>query len=297
MLDKGQTISGGQEMLTGVLFKIANAALFTIMSFTMLALSHGYPAEQLMFIRVAMGAVVAGILLVIIRPQRPQSLSWKWFSPYVLRSTLSLIAAYCWVKALVSIGINEATAIGYTGLLWEVLFAKLWVGERPFKALYAMLGVSLVGMLLIVRPDAEHLAWKGLIYAMLSTMAWAGYDVICKRQAATEHPLIQVSIVYTNSTLLSAAFAFYSWTPIVPSDYLPFLALGTLGILNVMALFCAFQRASMLLLLPLNYLRLIFTLCISYVLYQSHLPWQALIGALLVLGASSYVFVVTRQQS
>ena len=72
---------------------------------------------------------------------------------HLLRAAFGLAAMYCFFRALSVLGLGEAMVLNYSTPLFIPFVAWLWIRERPSPLLLPVIGLGLLGVLLILRPD------------------------------------------------------------------------------------------------------------------------------------------------
>ena len=73
----------------------------------------------------------------------------------IARGALLLCSSLCFVTALKSLPVAEATALNFLAPVLVVILSVLVLGERLTGPRMAMIGAGFAGMLLIVRPGTQ----------------------------------------------------------------------------------------------------------------------------------------------
>jgi len=140
------------------------------------------PGSQMAFVRFASGVVTVLVawsrLGVVLRPSR-----WGWL---FVRGTAGGLAVLCYYVSIARIGAGFATLLNYTSPVFSLIFAWLLLGERPARASIVALGITLVGVSMVVGIDNLHAgAWA--FVAMLSAVL-SGVAVTAIRAARQPSP-------------------------------------------------------------------------------------------------------------
>ena len=270
----------------GALCKVLNGWFFAIMSIIFATLSKDLHITQILFIRFVIGA---GLCLLVIqfsaRHQFTFTLSKQRFLIYLSRASIQFIALYVFITAMNKIGINEITALGYTTPIWILIIAHFLYNEKLSGRSILITTISFCGILIILKPQLANQQITATCLALLSSLLWAIYEMICKKQTTSEHYLQQAFYVLLISGILVMPFALTHWQPIKLSHYSYLFILAIIGTANVVVLFLAYAWANATLIASFGYFRLLFVMLMSYLLYSTSITFDYIIGSLLILGS------------
>lgn len=275
-----------QNYLIGIGFKLLNCLLFSTITLVIIHCASFMPVSQVLFARVSLGTIICIIYLSFIRQKIALKMPIKDFLFYLARATISFIAMQLWVFAIQYIGINEATALSYTGPFWVFLAARYLVGEVFNWKSLAAICVNMVGVLIILHPGLENLSLVGVGASVGSILLWVLYETICKKQTSTQHYMLQTFYVCAIASVIIAPFAFQEWQPVDLKMGGILLLLAALGVLNITSIFIAYYFAPMMLLSPFSYARLVFTVILSSWLYNTMPHIEVFIGSAIILIAN-----------
>lgn len=254
--------------------------------------NESIPASQIFFLRVAVGAMISFAYIYFL--VGGDLASWKIdkrdFYLYLVRAALTFVAMVIWIEAVGMLGVNQAVAMTYFTPIWVMIFAQIFLKEFISKRYLVGIIFAIVGMLMVVDPSLSRYSLLGLILGVASTIFWAGYDLICKKQADRCTSAVNVSkqAFYTMafSAILSAPFALAQWHIIDSSLNLLVLGLGSTCFLNMVVLFLAFKYASVVFLTPFSYSRIIFTAVFAFFLNGSIPKVTALAGVAIIVAVN-----------
>jgi len=275
-----------QNYSIGIGFKLLNCLLFSTITLVIVHCASFMPVAQVLFARVSLGAVLCLIYLAAIKQKIPLSMPMKDFGFYFARAAISFIAMQMWVFAIKYIGINEATALSYTGPFWVFLAARYLIGEMFNWKSLAAICINMVGVLIILHPSLEDLSFVGVGASIGSILLWVLYETICKKQTSTQHYMLQTFYVCAIATIIIAPFAFSQWQAIDYQTWGILLLLAALGVLNVTSIFIAYSFAPMMIISPFSYARLVFTAILTSWLYQTMPHTEVFIGSAIILAAN-----------
>lgn len=199
-------------------------------------------------------------------------------------TSLSIILAY---NSFHLMGLAEANALSFTRALFLVPLAALLLGERidRHKLLATLIGFG--GVLIILSPGSARslIGWpaaQGLLSALL--LSWSVVTVKAMVRDHSDLALLCWSALL--GVLFTAPFAWASWRMPGPGDV---ALMGVMGILGIVSQACyirgmALGEASLM--APLDYLRILFTTALGYMMFaELPLPGTYAGSALIILAA------------
>lgn len=277
-----------ENYLMGVSFKLLNCLLFPVLSLLMLKTVSTVPMMQIFFYQVFLGSLISLVYLWVIKQNIPLILAKGDFTLYFLRALTNLCAMYLWMYALTTLGINEATALGYTGPLWVFLMARYFLGERFKIGILSLIIINLIGMLIILQPRYMDIEFKGAAASFGAIILWSIYEIICKKQASTQHYMLQSFYFMIISAIIVFPFAFYSWKEVSINEVYMLSLVAFISVANITVVFIAYSLAPITLLAPFSYSRLIFTVILTAYLYNTVPSMNTFIGAAIIITGNLY---------
>ncbi len=275
-----------QNYLIAISAKLMNCLLFSTITLLTIHSVSFLPVEQVLFFRSILGAFICLIYLVVIKQTITFNLSKEDFFYYFMRALSSFIAMQLWIFAIKRVGVNEATALSYTGPFWLFLAAKYVMGEAfNWKSLLAI-AINMLGVLVILHPSLEGLSIIGLIASVGSILLWVFYETICKKQTSNQNYMLQALYVFIMASFITAPFAVIKWQPIDFQISAILLLLAALSVLNVISIFIAYMFAPMMIISPFSYARLVFTAVLTSWAHHTIPHLEVFIGAAIILIAN-----------
>lgn len=279
----------------GIFLKIAHSFVFTVMSLLLVKYSSNYPVTQVLFLRVALGAIITFIILKVIKQPISFRLSRSATTYYGVRAIISFVSLIAWVATIKRLDINEATAFSYITPIWMVLSAILFFKEKLTIKHVIVMALNMLGVALALHPKFDNISILGLGGAFITTILWAAYDSICKKQTATEHYMLQCFYFLGFSAIISLPVALYVWMPLSFQSLFEFSLIGLMGVANVTLVFMAYKYASIVILVPFSYSRLLFAVLFSYFLFNILPTLECLIGVAIIITANLYFYMSQRK--
>jgi len=203
------------------------------------------------------------------------------------RAVVGSVAMLCMFYGLSITELAKATALMFTvpifATILAIIFLKEIVGIRRWIAM--LVGFS--GALIVLRPDIE--LGFGPLLILCASLMWSSSMLMAKTLTKTDTTL---SITFWQAAgLIPATFllAIQVWEWPTLSQIFMFLMIAIAGTLVHWFLNEALKRAEISALLPLDYLRLIWSVSMGFIFFNE-LPHAGLwLGAALILGASTYI--------
>jgi drug/metabolite transporter (DMT)-like permease len=210
------------------------------------------------------------------------------------RAIVGSVAMLCMFYGLSITELAKATALMFTvpifATILAILFLKEIVGVRRWMAM--LVGFS--GALIVLRPDIE--LGFGPLLILCASLMWSSSMLMAKTLTKTD--TISSITFWQAAGLIPATFilAIQVWEWPNLSQLFMFLMIAIAGTLVHWFLNEALKRAEISALLPLDYLRLIWSVSMGFIFFNE-LPQAGLwFGAALILGASTYIGIRQTQK-
>ena len=210
------------------------------------------------------------------------------------RAIVGSVAMLCMFYGLSITELAKATALMFTvpifATILAILFLKEIVGIRRWIAM--LVGFS--GALIVLRPDIE--LGFGPLLILCASLMWSSSMLMAKTLTKTD--TISSITFWQAAGLIPATFilAIQIWEWPSLSQLFMFLMIAIAGTLVHWFLNEALKRAEISALLPLDYLRLIWSVSMGFIFFNE-LPQAGLwFGAALILGASTYIGIRQTQK-
>lgn len=269
------------ETGTGIaLFLCALVAFAGYDAFAKQMVGHYPPAV----VNVARYLAVGAMALVLLLRHGDLRL-WRQPHPRLLvaRSLSLAIVATCFMTALVTMPLAEATAIYFTAPLIMVALSPRLLGERVSRAQWVAVALGFAGMLCIVRPGTD-LPLAGTLLMAVAAVCYALFQVLTRRLSGLVAGPVQyahMAAVCLVVTSLPALFMPHTVLPPWPEMAL-LVAGGAVSGCAQLLLLAAFRRAAAATLAPLNYVQLLLAVLISTVWFRRPPDAPALFGMAMI---------------
>ena len=211
-----------------------------------------------------------------------------------LRAIVGSVAMLCMFYGLSITELAKATALMFTvpifATILAILFLKEIVGIRRWLAMI----VGFTGAVIVLRPGVE--LGFGPLLILCASLMWSSSMLMAKTLTKTDS--ISSITFWQAAGLIPATFILavpvWQWPNL--SQLFMFLMIAIAGTLVHWFLNEALKRAEISALLPLDYLRLIWSVSMGFIFFNE-LPHAGLwFGAALILGASTYIGIRQAQK-
>jgi len=190
--------------------------------------------------------------------------------------------------SIAHIPLSQAMAINYSGPLFASIGALLLLGEKARGARLMALAVGFIGMLVVLRPGIQEIG-SGSLAAIFGAVCMAGSLLCIKRLSETEANTTIIAYGNTLTLPIALIVALQFWQPLGWAE-VGWLAL--IGVLSTSAQWFmnrALSLAEASVVLPIDFLRIVFITIIGAVIFTEAPDLNAWIGGAIILGSSVHL--------
>ena len=272
------------DTTVSIILMIISGFSFVVMHSAAKFLSDQIHIFEITFLRCALVIVV---LAPIIFKEGKSSLITKQPKFQIYRIITNSIAMLCFFYGLTLTTLAEVTALNLTVPIFTTLLAFLFLNEKLKKHRLSALFIGFLGAIIVLRPDISINI--GGVLILISALIWSVSLIFIKKLTETDSP-VTISL-YAGVGMIPATFvAAYPYL-IMPNLYqfLIILFIAATGTIAQTLLNSAFKRGQLAILLPFDYLKLIWSVLIGYTIFVESTTISLWIGGTLIIGASSYI--------
>ena len=282
MIAAGRRLPGAVE---GALWMMAAGVFISITTGMIRPASAELHTFQVVFLRSCFALVM--ISPVLMRPG-VRVLTSPHIRLHLLRASLFVGAMICWFMAVPLIPLVDAVALSFTAPLFATALAVLVLKEVVRLRRWSAVVIGFVGALVVLRPGFQTME-LGALLVLLDSCLWAAAAIVIRLLARHEVPSAIVANMYFWSVPLTAVPAIFVWT--APSlDALMWIgALAVIAIAGHLCIARALSCAETSVVMPFEYVRLIFFAAIGYVVFDEVPEGWTLLGAAIISGAAIYI--------
>ena len=282
--DKSKEIKSFSPALLAVLFMILSGIFATTMHCLIrFATEDNHPFEVAFFRTV----FVLLIFLPVVSKNGLASLKSNNVKMQSYRAVVGSVAMLCMFYGLSITELAKATALMFTvpifATILAIIFLKEIVGIRRWLAMC----VGFIGALIVLRPDIE--LGFGPLLILCASLMWSSSMLMAKKLTQTD---TTVSITFWQAAgLIPATFilAIQVWEWPTLQQLIMFLFIAIAGTLVHWFLNEALKRADITALLPLDYLRLIWSVSLGFIFFNEVPLITIWIGSAIIVLSTSYI--------
>lgn len=269
---------------------------------TMLKATQTVPAGEMVFFRsfFALLPVLAwlawkGRLADAFRTRRPVG--------HIVRGLVGVTSMSLGFFALTRLPLPEATAIGYASPLIIVILSAVLLQERVQVFRWTTVIVGLAGVMIILWPrltvfssdaglgDVEAV---GAIAAFLGAFLTAFAMLQVRNLVQTERTEAIVTYFFISASVLSLLTLPFGWVWPSPEQAALLVGAGIFGGVGQLMLTSCYRYADMSVIAPFEYVSLLLTLIIGFVIFADMPTVPMVVGALIIVGSG--IAVILRER-
>lgn len=207
---------------------------------------------------------------------------------HVARAVVNAAAMLCYFTGLSLAPFATVTALGFTSQLFAALGAVLFLGERFRLRRTLALICGFLGVLVIVRPGVAATG-LGEALVLFSALAWSAALLLIKTMARTDSSwtiTAYMNLLLTPITLAAAMFV-WQWPDL--RQFLWLAAIAVLGTLAQTALNQALREAEVAVVMPFEFLRLVWAALIGMFVFAEAPGLWTWVGGAMIVASTSYI--------
>lgn len=258
-------------------------ASFCLMAIAGRELVGGIGTFQILFSRSVIGLAIVSIL--IWNSGRPQLFHTQRLGLHVGRNLFHFVGQYGWFLGLGLMPLANVFALEFTTPMWTLLVAALFLKESLTLRKVVAIGLSSLGVYLILKPGGDIVKLASLI-VLGAAVCYAISHVATKSLSTTEDPLtvlFYMCLVQLPLGLLLGAPGFVAPSPM---QWLWLTAIGLTALTAHFSMMQAMKTAEVSVVVTLDFLRLPLIGALGLVFYGEEFRPMLLVGAALMLGGN-----------
>ena len=283
-------ISNVSSKFFSIILMIISGFCFVVMHSAAKYLADEVHIFEVIFLRCALVVVV---LFPFIVREGKTSLFTKQPKNQACRIVTNSIAMLLFFYGLTLSPLSLATAVNFTAPVFTVILAIIFLKEKLTPQCLMALFLGFIGVLFILRPDLSFNVGGMLI--LLSSLTWAISLIFIKKLTRTDSA-VTISL-YAGVGMVPATFLVaYPYLEIISTSQLAvifFIAVS--GTLAQTLLNSALKRGDLSFLLPLDFLKLIWSVIIGSVFFGERAPVLLWVGGAFIIGAATLIVVTGKK--
>lgn len=265
---------------------LASMALFSAMNICIRLAAEQMPSPVMVLWRNSLGLVLVVLWTAGLQRGLPHFPTAR-LSGHFWRATAGIVAMELWFYAITLLPITLATALSFTTPIFSTIAAMVFLGERAGLRRWSAIGVGFLGMLVILRPGMADFS-PDAGFVLMSSCAMAVAGVMVKTLTRTEAPetIVFYMALFMIPWSLLLAFPLLAW-PTWHQFLLLLVAFFSTSAHLLMAR--AYIRTDMVVLMPFDFSRLVFTALMAYPVFGETLDSYTVAGSLVIVASTVYI--------
>ena len=270
--------------LMAISFMIISGLFFVIMHSAVKYLSKEVHIFEIAFFRCAL---VIFVLAPIIFQQGRSIFKTKQPKMQLLRITTNSVAMLCFFYGISTTPLAQLTTLGFTVPIFATILAVTFMKEKIRLRRTAALIIGFIGTIIVMRPDIS--IELGALLIIFSSFLWSICLIFIKKLTQTDSA-VTISL-YFGIGMIPATFAlaFPVMEIIDLRQFIILLFIAITGTLAQTIMNYALKKGELALLLPFDFLRLIWSVLIGYALFAEEPTFTLWIGGFLIISSTSYI--------
>ena len=273
-----------------VLLMILSGVCFVAMHSAAKYLADEVHIFQIVFLRCALVVV---ILFPFLLKEGKKSLFTKQPKNQIYRIVTNSIAILLFFYGLSISPLSLATVLNFTAPIFTVIFAVIFLKEKLTTHRLISLLLGFIGVMCVLRPDLS--SNLGGFLVLLSSLVWASSLIFIKKLTKTDSA-VTISL-YAGVGMMPATFA-AAYPYLEEINFVQFLFILFIAVSGTTAqtlLNSALKRGDLSFLLPLDFLRLIWSVLLGIALFGDSTSVFLWLGGLFILGATTLIVTSERK--
>ena len=263
---------------------IISGLFFVIMHSAVKYLSKEVHIFEIAFFRCAL---VVFVLAPLIFQQGKSICITKQPKIQFLRISTNSVAMLCFFYGITSTPLAQLTTLGFTVPIFATILAVIFMGEKIRIRRTSALIIGFIGTIIVMSPDIS--IELGAMLIIFSSFLWSVCLIFIKKLTQTDSA-VTISL-YFGIGMIPATFAM-AFPVLEMIDMRQFIILVFIAITGTLAqtiMNSALKKGDLALLLPFDFLRLIWSVLIGYALFAEEPQITLWIGGVLIIGSTSYI--------
>ncbi len=205
------------------------------------------------------------------------------------RGSFACGSQYLFIFGLSYVQLAEAAAAAYLGPVIMTALAAVILGERVGIHRWSAVLMGFVGMIIMLRPSTDNMAWAMLLPAC-SAVFGALRDIVTRKMRGVSHPV--TVLLYSNMIIavVGMPFLFFVWQPFsLPQLGLLMLSSALIAVAHLMHI-QAFRLEEASVLAPFRYSGIIWGVLFGFLIWGDLPDIWVIAGAIVVIASGLYIY-------
>ncbi len=270
----------------GLLWSATSGALFCTLNAVMRQLAMQLDPMQAQFLRYLFGLLV---MLPLVAHGGFAAYRPRQVAGHFTRGAVHTVGLVLWFLALPHLPLADTTAIGFTGPLFILIGAWLFLREPMRWERWLATAIGFAGVLIVVGPKLSGSGGGWHLLMLASAPVFAASFLITKTLTRTEAAGVIVVWQAVSVALFSLPMALWVWQWPGPWQWAGFALCGLLGSAAHYCLTRSFTVADISSTQSVKFLDLVWSSLLGFVLFADVPTQSTLIGGVLICAATLWV--------
>lgn len=272
------------EPLIAISLMIISGLFFVLMHSAVKYLSKEVHIFEIAFFRCALVIFVLGPIII---QQGKTIFKTKQPKMQFLRIITNSVAMLCFFYGISTTPLAQLTTLGFTVPIFATILAVIFMKEKIRLRRTTALIIGFIGTIVVMRPDIS--IELGALLIIFSSFLWSICLIFIKKLTQTDSA-VTISL-YFGIGMIPATFilAFPVMEAIDMRQFTILVFIAITGTLAQTIMNTALKKGELALLLPFDFLRLIWSVLIGYVLFAEEPTFTLWIGGFLIIGSTTYI--------
>jgi drug/metabolite transporter (DMT)-like permease len=204
----------------------------------------------------------------------------------VVKAAIDFLSLPLWAMAIAHIHISEAVSLSYLTPLFIAILAFFILKDKMETSGWLAMLIGFIGAYIVLLPDTAGFNFYS-IFVLATCVLWALGGILTKSLSSQQHPI--VIVLYTNIFIFLFSLPFADFRAVTLEEIIILAALSFLACYSHLALAFAFSKTRITVLLPFDYMRLIFAAIFAFGFYGEIIKSNTIIGAVIIIAAATYI--------
>jgi drug/metabolite transporter (DMT)-like permease len=269
--------------LRGLLWSACSGVLFSILNALLRRLAQQLDPMQVQCLRYLFGFLV---MLPLMLPAGLAAYRPRRIGGQFTRGAVHTLGLMLWFAALARIPLADTTAIGFTGPLFIMIGAALFLREPMHWDRWLATAIGFAGVLVVVGPRLSGQGGMPHLLMLASAPVFAASYLITKALTRSETAGTIVVWQAISVTLFSLPMALWAWRAPTALQWLGFAVCGALGSAGHYCLTRSFRVADISSTQSVKFLDLLWSSALGWLMFAD-VPTQTTLAGGLVISAAT----------
>lgn len=274
-----------------ILVLLGNSVIFAIVPYVTKPADAGGLGYNPFQVLLLYSAIATACMLPWARKQGKAGLNRKRWRVYFLRAAIEYTAYALTLTSLGYLGddftLAMHTSLNFITPLLATVVTIIVLKERGQIHTWVALLVGFIGVLVITRPGLIP-ASPGVLYVLGAALCFSFCGVAIKLLTRTESPMHIAFFMLLMTTVLSLPMGIVHWQDPTPEAWFWIGVIGVLSYIVQVLVGKAISKVPYMVIIPLNFVQLVFSTALGYLVYAQVLDRYTLLGAVIILGGTIY---------